>query len=135
MTIAAERWYRILFLVAAVYDLTLGIVFTFFYDTAFAMLDIEGAIPEYEGFLVLIGAFLFVIGVAYAFIFRAPLHRNEDLIAVGWLYKLAYFLVALVFFALEGLPHVAFFWVFGIADFVFFLLMYSCWRMVRRAAA
>ena len=135
MTIAAERWYRILFLVAAVYDLTLGIVFTFFYDTAFAMLDIEGAIPEYEGFLVLIGAFLFVIGVAYALIFRAPLHRNEDLIAVGWLYKLAYFLVALVFFALEGLPHVAFFWVFGIADFVFLLLMYSCWRMVRHAAA
>lgn len=36
---------------------------------------------------------------------------------------------------LMRLGHVAFFWVFGVADFIFFLLMFSCWRMIRRAAA
>lgn len=130
MSIPNERWCRLLFLVAAIYDLTLGVIFTFFYGWAFRLLGVESAIPEYEGLLVLIGAFLFVIGVAYAFIYRGELHRNVDLIGVGTLYKAAYFLVALVFLGLDGLPHPVFFWVFGIADFIFFVLMYRCWRTI-----
>jgi len=132
MTFSNERWCRLLYLVAAVYDLVLGVVFTFFYRPAFRMLGVEDAIPEYEGLLVLIGAFLIVIGVAYVLIYRGELHRNADLILVGTLYKAAYFLVALVFLLLGGLPHVAFFWLFGVADLIFFVLMYLCWRMVCR---
>lgn len=132
MSIPNERRCRMLFLVAAIYDIVLGIVFTFFYREAFTMLGVEDAIPEYEGLLVLIGAFLFVIGVAYWLIYRGELHRNVDLIAIGTLYKAVYFLVALVFFLLDSLPHVAFFWVFGVADLIFFVPMYRCWRMVGR---
>jgi len=90
-----ERWYRVLFWVAAIYDLALGVVFLFFYRPAFSVLEIEDALPEYTSFLSLIAVFLFVIGVAYVFIARGDLVRNRDLIAVGVLYKLAYFSVAL----------------------------------------
>ena len=55
-----ERWYRILFWAAAVYDLTLGIVFLFFYRPVFEGLGIEDTLPEHTSFLSLIAAFLFI---------------------------------------------------------------------------
>jgi len=122
-----ERWYRILFWIAAAYDLTLGIVFLFFYRPVFEFLEIEDTIPEHTSFLSLIAAFLFVIGVAYVFIARGDLLRNRDLIAVGALYKLAYFSVALWYFIDGVYPHVVFFTLFGVADFLFLVAMAECW--------
>jgi len=127
MSVDRERWYRILFWVAAIYDLTLGIVFLFFYRPAFSVLGIEGALPEYTSFLSLIAVFLFVIGVAYVFIARGDLVRNRDLIAVGALYKLAYFSVALWYLIGGVYPHIVFFVVFGLADLAFLIAVAECW--------
>ena len=80
------RYYRALFLVAAIYDILLGVVFTFFYKPAFAWLGISAALPQFGGYLSLIGAFLFVIGVAYYLIYRGDLAQNRDLVLVGVLY-------------------------------------------------
>jgi formate/nitrite transporter FocA (FNT family) len=125
-----ERWYRILFWVAAIYDLTLGVVFLFLYRPAFSALGIEDTLPEHTSFLSLIAAFLFVIGVAYVFIARGDLVRNRDLIAVGALYKLAYFSVALWYLVGGVYPHIVFFVVFGLADLAFLIAMAECWRYV-----
>ncbi len=125
-----ERWYRILFWVAAIYDLTLGVVFLFLYRPAFSALGIEDALPEHTSFLSLIAAFLFVIGVAYVFIARGDLVRNRDLIAVGALYKLAYFSVALWYLVGGVYPHIVFFVVFGLADLAFLIAMVECWWYV-----
>ena len=125
-----ERWYRILFWVAAIYDLVLGVVFLFFYRPAFSVLGIEDALPEYTSFLSLIAVFLFVIGVAYVFIARGDLVRNRDLIAVGALYKLAYFSVALWYLIGGVYPHIVFFVVFGHADLAFLIAMAECWWYV-----
>ncbi|MEN8234949.1 MAG: hypothetical protein ABFR89_08535 [Actinomycetota bacterium] len=122
-----ERWYRTLFWIAAVYDLVLGIAFLFFYRPIFRLLDREEAIPEYTSFLSLIAVFLFVIGVAYVFIARGDLVRNRDLIAVGALYKLAYFSVALWYLIGGVYPHIVFFVVFGLADLAFLVTMTECW--------
>ena len=127
-----ERWYRILFWTAAVYDLTLGIVFLFFYRPVFEGLGIEDTLPEHTSFLSLIASFLFVIGIAYVFIARGDLVRNRDLIAVGALYKLAYFSVALWYLIGGVYPHIVFFVVFGIADLVFLAAMAECWWFIRR---
>ncbi len=127
MSPARERWYRTLFWIAAIYDLALGIVFLFFYRPAFSVLGIEDALPEYTSFLSLIAAFLFVIGVAYVFIARGDLFRNRDLIAVGALYKLAYFSVALWYLIGGVYPHIVFFVVFGLADLAFLIAMTECW--------
>lgn len=134
MSADREQWYRILFRVAAIYDLALGVIFLFFYRPVFEWLGIEDAVPEYTSFLSLIAAFLFVIGIAYVFIARGDLVRNRDLIAVGALYKLAYFSVA-VWYLIGGVyPHIVFFAVFGVADLVFFVAMTECWLYVRRIA-
>ena len=124
-----ERYYRGLFLVAAVYDVVLGITFTFFYQPAFDMLEVT---PPEGGYIPLLGSFLFVIGVAYYLIWRGDLGRNRDMIFVGTIYKLAYASVALTFWAMGDVPHVAFAAVFGIADVIFFLLMLECWLYLGR---
>lgn len=127
MAATRERWYRIVFWTAAVYDLTLGIVFLFFYRPVFEFLEIEDTLPEQTSFVSLIAAFLFVIGVAYVLIARGDLQRNRDLIAVGALYKFAYFSVAL-WYLIDGLyPHIVFFVVFGVADLLFLVTMAECW--------
>ena len=80
----------------------MGLLVALFVDQQFGVqvigvqaLGIEDKLPEQTSFLSLIAAFLFVIGIAYVFIARGNLVRNRDLIAVGALYKLAYFSVAL----------------------------------------
>ena len=130
-----EHYYRILFLVAAAYDIVLGVVFLFFHTWAFELLDIADADPG-SGYVPLIGAFLLVIGIAYYLIYRGDLVRNRDLIAVGTLYKLAYSAVAFWFWiVVDDVPHILFPALFGIVDLVMFALMLECWLTVRRIAA
>ena len=132
MSEAREGYYRLLFWVAAVYDLTLGIVFLFFAESAFELLDAESQLPDQGAYVSLIAAFLFVIGVAYVLIARGDLLRNRDLIAIGALYKLAYTSVAVYYLAIGEYPDLTFIAVFGLADLVFFVLMAECWLYLGR---
>jgi hypothetical protein len=130
MNPSRERYYRGLFLVATIYDVGLGLAFTFFYRQLFELLEVT---PPESGYIPLIGTFLFVIGVAYYLIWRGDLYRNRDMIFVGTLYKLAYGSVAIVFWSMGDIPHVSFGAIFGIADLVFFILMLECWLFLRRS--
>jgi hypothetical protein len=129
---AKERYYRGLFIIAAFYDLLLGVTFTFFPGRAFAALGISEKLPAFGGYVTLLGAFVLVIGIAYALISRGDLRCNADLILVGTLYKLAYSATAFYYWAAGSLPHIAFAALFGVADAVFFLLMAECWLCLRR---
>jgi hypothetical protein len=122
-----RKYYKTLFLIAAIYDFVMGIVFIFFYKFAFKSLGISEAIPEFGGYLSLIGAFLFVIGVAYYLIYRGDLAKNRDLILVGALYKLAYCLTAFIYFAIGQIPHMIFLYLFGVLDLIMFILMIECY--------
>jgi hypothetical protein len=124
---AKEKYYRGLFTVAAFYDLVLGLAFTFFPVRVFAALGISDKLPTFGGYLTLLGAFVLVIGIAYALIARGDLLRNADLILIGTLYKLAYAATAFYYWWAGGLPHVAFAALFGVADAVFFVLMAECY--------
>ena len=129
-------YYRVLFLIGALYDLILGVIFTVFYRFAFELLGIADKLPPHGAYISLIGAFLFVIGIAYAIIFFGDLQKNVGLVAVGALYKLAYCSIALFYFLADDVPHMIFVTLFGIADFVFFALMTECWVfLVRRGNA
>ena len=134
MNATKEKYYRTLFAVAAVYDLVLGITFTFFPARIFAALGIAGEMPAFGGYLTLLGAFVLVIGVAYALIAQGDLQRNADLIFIGALYKLAYASTAIYYWATTGLPHVIFGALFGVADLIFFVLMAECYFFVKRHA-
>lgn len=128
-----ERRYRWVFLAAAIYDVVLGLVFTFAYTWAFDLMGIREDAPE-GAYIPLLGSFVLVLGTAYALIYRGDLQRNRDLILVGTLYKLAYAAIAVVFWALGDVPH-ALFALFGVADTVFFVLMAQIWRSLASAEA
>jgi len=127
MNPAREKYYRGLFAIAAVYDVLLGITFTFFPVRAFAALGISDKLPAFGGYLTLLGMFVLVIGIAYFLIARGDLRRNADLILVGTLYKLGYAATAFYYWWAGSLPHVAFAVLFGVADAVFFVLMAECY--------
>ena len=128
---AKEKYYRGLFTIAAFYDLLLGATFTFFPARAFAAMGISEKLPAFGGYVTLLGAFVLVIGIAYALISRGDLLRNADLILIGTLYKLAYSATAFYYWAAGSLPHVAFAALFGVADAVFFVLMAECYWFLR----
>ena len=133
MNPAREKYYRGLFNLAAIYDVLLGITFTFFPARAFVVLGISDKLPAFGGYLTLLGAFVLVIGVAYFLIARGDLRQNADLILVGTLYKLAYAGTAFYYWSQGSLPHVAFAALFGVADAVFFILMAECyWSLEKK---
>ena len=133
MNPAREKYYRGLFNLAAIYDVLLGIAFTFFPARAFAVLGISEKLPAFGGYLTLLGTFVLVIGVAYFLIARGDLPRNADLILIGTLYKLAYAGTAFYYWSQGSLPHVAFGALFGVADAVFFVLMAECyWSLEKK---
>lgn len=129
---AKEKYYRSLFAIAAVYDVLLGITFTFFPARAFDALGIGEKLPAFGGYLTLLGAFVFVIGIAYFLIARGDLRRNRDLILIGTLYKLAYCVTAFYYWLAGNIPHIVFVALFGVADAVFFVLMAECWLCLKR---
>ena len=134
MNPAREKYYRSLFAVAAVYDVLLGVTFTFFPARAFDALGIREKLPAFGGYLALLGAFVFVIGIAYFLIARGDLRRNRDLILIGTLYKLAYSATAFCYWLTGNIPHVIFAALFGVADAVFFILMAECcWSLKKEA--
>lgn len=132
MTESRERYYRTVFWVAAAYDIILGIVFLFFFEPAADLLDFKDELPDFDGYVTLLAAFVFVIGVAYVFIARGDLVRNRDLIAVGVFYKLAYASVAGYYFLVGEYPHILFVAGFGVADTIFLVLMAECWWYLGR---
>lgn len=130
MPATRERYYRGLFTIAAIYDIGLGLAFLLFPRWSFELVGAEDAYPEYTAYITLIAVFLITIGIGYALVARADLVRNRDLIAVGALYKLAYSGAALFYLITGDYPHIAFIAIFGVADFVFLVLMAECWRYV-----
>jgi len=128
---ARERYYRRLFVVAAVYDIGLGLAFLFFPRASFDLVGAGSKFPEYTAYVTLIAVFLVVIGVGYALLARGDLVRNLDLIAIGTLYKLAYTGAALFYLITGDYPHIAFVAIFGVADLAFLVLMAECWWYVK----
>ena len=124
------KYYKMLFLIASVYDILLGVVFIFFYKFAFELLRISEKLPEFGGYLSLIGAFLFVIGVAYYLIYRGDLIKNRDLIMIGALYKLAYCTITFFYFAIGEIPHILFISLFGVVDLIMFIMMVECYIFI-----
>ncbi len=129
-----ERYYRLLFLLCAVYDIVLGILFIFFYELAFSVLGIVDKLPVFGGYISLIGAFLFVIGIAYWLIYRGDFYKNLDLITVGALYKLAYCTVSFFYFSVGDVPHIVFVALFGVIDLIMFVLMMECIFFLKRSS-
>lgn len=121
------KYYKGLFLLVAIYDIILGIIFMFFSKSTFEFLSIPEKLPEFAGYLTLIGVYVLILGIAYYLIYKGDLQKNRDLILIGLLYKLGYCGVTFYYYIIGDLPHILFLAFFGFIDFIMFLLMLECY--------
>lgn len=126
----SASFYRTFFVVAALYDGILGLVFFALYGPIYRFFAIP--LPENLTYLQMISAFVFVQGVGYWYVSRDVL-RNVDLVKVGTIYKAVYILVSLAAFVNGQLPHTIFAW-FAACD-VLFLIGFVRFLMLARPAA
>ena len=112
-----DSFFRGLFLVAAVYDLILGLAFFFFYKPVYAYFNIT--LPDYPVYLQMAAAFVIAMGVGYYYIYK-NLYRNIDLVKLGIVYKFVYSVLVGYFYFVD-VANVVFFR-FAIIDAAFMFL-------------
>ena len=111
-----SRW-RWFFLVAAVYDMALGLAFFFLYDPIFKALDMT--MPPHISWVQLPAVFVFVQGFGYLLVWLAPL-TNLGIVRVGAVYKASYAALAAYYLATDQIPAMFFAW-FGLFDLLFLI--------------
>ena len=112
-----DNFFRIFFLIAAIYDLVLGVLFLFLYKQIFNYFNI--AIPDYPMHLQMAAAFVIAMGVGYYFVYL-NLYRNVDLVKLGVAYKFVYAGLTSYFYLIYS-ANVLFLW-FALIDIVFLVL-------------
>lgn len=109
--------YRTFFLVAALYDIVLGAGFFVAYGPLFEALGIE--LPNSISYIHLTAAFVFVQGLGYWLVYRAPI-ANRGIVKIGLAYKAAFASLSIWYFVIGELLHPVFL-VFGILDIGFLI--------------
>jgi hypothetical protein len=126
----APAW-RTFFIVAAAYDIALGVAFFVFGDR---ILDWIGmALPPHTAYIQLSAVFIAIQGISYAFVVPAPV-ANQGLVRVGIIYKAAYAGLALWYLVVSQLPS-AFFLPWALVDLVFLAGFAAFLAACRRAPA
>jgi hypothetical protein len=97
--------WRIFFLVAALYDMLLGVAFVVLGEQILGAIDME--LPPHIAYIQLAAVFIFVQGFSYLLAFLDPL-GNLGIVRVGIAYKAAYAGLALWYLAIGALPSVFF---------------------------
>ena len=120
--------WRTLFVVAAVYDIALGLAFFFLWEPIFEWLGM--AAPPHVAYVHLLAVFVAIQGISYAFVAADPLD-NLGLVRVGVIYKAGYAALAAWYLLIDDIPAMFFAW-FGLFDLLFLVAFVL---FLRRAAA
>ena len=107
--------FRLFFLLAAVYDIALGLAFFLLYEPLFEWLGM--ALPPHVSYIQLSAVFVFVQGLSYALVWVNPL-ANLGLVRIGIAYKAGYAGLAAYYLLTDQIPAMFFAW-FGLFDFAF----------------
>lgn len=122
------KWIRIIYLVAAVYDGLLGLIFLIVPAAAF---DLHGVTPPNHLAYVQFPALLLVLFAAMFLQISVNPIRYRHLMPYGMGLKVSYCALAFGYQATEGIP---FMWVpWAWADLVFLILFVLAWRSARGA--
>lgn len=116
------RWIHALFIVAAVYDGLLGIVFLAAPGWAFDTVEVTP--PNHWGYVQFPAALLALFALMFVAIARNPI-GNRSLIPYGIGLKVSYCAVTFTYWAMGGLP-----WIwkpFAVADLVMAILFAWAW--------
>lgn len=122
-----HAWIRPLFVIAALYDGILGLLFIFAPLAAFGWFAVTP--PNHVGYVQFPAALLVVFALMFARIAADPAGRH-DLIPYGIGLKIAYCATVFWHWALAGIPGM---WKpFAVADLIFMILFVAAWRATRR---
>jgi hypothetical protein len=119
--------WRTFFLVAALYDMVLGIGFFFLFGPIFSALGI--ALPNNTSYIHLTAAFVFVQGVGYWFVYQ-DMTANPGIVKQGIVYKAVFAGLGLYYLAIGQLLHPIFL-AFAVADAAFLI---GFWLYLRRTS-
>ena len=125
-----REWIRPLFLLAAAYDLLLGLGFMVAFKPVMKAFDV--GLPNHDAYVQLPAAMIAIFGVGFWFVAQAP-ERNRDIIKLGILLKLAYSGTILAYYARGMMPSM---WVpFAWADLAFMLAFIAALRVLPAAGS
>ncbi|MEK6968576.1 MAG: hypothetical protein AABX51_08175 [Nanoarchaeota archaeon] len=108
----AKQVARTIFLLAAIYDFTLGLIFAFFHVQIFNYLGIP--VPSDTQYLIGGALLIALFGVAFYFVYKS-IDKNKDLYKMGIMFKALYVILALYFYFIVQSAHLIFF-LFAIPD-------------------
>ena len=119
-----SNW-RTFFMVAAIYDIVLGVAYFLLYGPLFSALGIE--LPNNTSYIHLTAAFVFTQGLGYWLVYQDP-QANLGIVKLGVVYKAIFSGLAFYYFAIGQLLHPVFL-VFGVADLAFLI---GFWLFLRQ---
>lgn len=115
-----------LFVVAALYDFILGIIFLLAFKQVYAHFNI--ALPNHAGYVHFAACLVVIFGIGFWFVAQDPV-RNRDIIKLGILLKLSYVSVVFYYNALGNIPSI---WVpFAWLDLGFLILFIAALRSIK----
>ncbi len=117
----------LLFVVAAVYDGLLGLLFLFAGPSAFQWFDVTP--PNHWGYMQFPAAILIVFAIMFAVVAKDPV-ANRNLIPYGMLLKVSYCGVVFFHWSKAGIPDM---WKpFAICDLIFLVLFVWAYRSLAK---
>jgi len=122
-----EKYYRLLYLIAGIYDFVLGGGFLIFYRPLHNLV-LHRALPEPVIYFQVCAAFIAVTGLGFFYIYR-NLYRNIDLAKIGIAMKMVY-CVAAIWYATYAIVPLAFV-IFGVCDAIFIILFIDFLRFAK----
>ena len=120
--------YRWFFLVAALYDIALGLAFLLVGQSILAWIGM--ALPTHIAYIQLAAIFVFIQGLGYWFIYRDP-WSNLGLVRMGVAYKAGYAGLTLFYLLTAQLPSV-FFVPWAVIDLLFLVGFVMFLRLAAR---
>jgi hypothetical protein len=108
---------KAIFLISALYDILLGIVFGIFYKAIYQNFGVE--LPNHSAYIQLSALYIFIFGIGFYLVYKNPM-QNRQIILLGILMKLAFFVVAVGHLVFDTIPSI--YIPFAVLDIVFVLL-------------
>lgn len=124
-----ESYYKILFLVSALYDFILGFAFLFFYKQIFALLRMN--LPENPSYLTFAALTIMFFGVLL-FMIYLDLKNSRRMILYAIFFKFSYIATVIYYYVVVGKAYVDFpFRLFAFFDLIFALLFLESLRNIK----
>jgi len=121
---------RTMFLIAALYDIILGIVFGLFFKLVYTSFGAE--LPNHAGYIQLAAAYILVFGIGFFLVYKDPV-RNQAIITLGVLMKLVFVVIIFGHLLIDSVP--SFYIPFALLDIVFLLLFLYAQTAIKKLVA